>query len=288
MFSQSFDDEEMRTEESVVKIFLLCLSALIVLALPGVASADTFTFIAPPSRNEPTGPGSGPNQVDLDHHRAYSWSLGNRDSNGRTVNLNGQQITSATLTFSSMRNWDANANRLFIHLIDVANGGTLQSSSGGVGTIRYVQDATGVPVTDIRDYFGTRMQNGQSVSTGNGLVNNGVGDTSLTSQSFSQTGSPNGANPLGAGWSFANGNYTYTFTQAQLQVLSAYFLNGNNFAFGFDSDCHFWNNGITFTMNTGATPTPEPATMALLGTGLAGLYYRRRRQQRKTQEEDAA
>lgn len=273
-----------------MKRTLLSLAALIIFALPSVALADTFTFMAPPTVGEATGPGSGPNQVDLDHHNAYTWRFGSTDSNGHTVNLANQQITSATLTFKSIQNWDSNSNRLFIHLLNTAltNGGTLQNSSGGVGTIRYVNDVSTSqsPVTSISDYFQTTIVNGQSVSTGNALVGAGTGDSFLTSQAFRDTSAAppaTGQYALGAGWTYANGNYTYTFTAAQLQILSAFFANGNDIAFGLDSDCHYWNNGIVFNMNTQGTPVPEPATMVLLGTGLAGVAakMRKRRQAAK-------
>jgi hypothetical protein len=54
-------------------------------------------------------------------------------------------------------------------------------------------------------------------------------------------------------------------------------MNGGDIAFGLDPDCHFWNDGIVFSFTTAATPTPEPASLALLATGLAGLYYNRKR-----------
>jgi len=239
-----------------MKKIILSLAALVFLGLPTIASADTFTFNAPATA--PNAGSGGPNQFDLDHHNAYTWKINGPDANGKTINLSGKTITGATLTFRNISNWDTTANMLFVHLLDTAK-------NNGVASFQDAP-ASQVPVTDINDDFaGTRYAN-------NPLVASGTANTSLFNQSFAYT---NGRNYTQVP------NFTYTFTANQLSTLSAYFLNGNDFAFGFDPDCHYWNNGITFGMTTtnNTTPTPEPATMTLLGTGLAGLLYRRRRRQ---------
>jgi hypothetical protein len=52
--------------------------------------------------------------------------------------------------------------------------------------------------------------------------------------------------------------YTYTFTATQLAALTTYISNGDDVAFGFDPECHFFNDGITFAMTF--TPVPEMAS----------------------------
>jgi hypothetical protein len=234
----------MEGRRNVRKLFLL-FAAVVVIALPAVASADTITFQAPiTAPNQGSG---GPRQVDLDHHSAYTWKIGG-------VNLAGKTITSATITFRNISNWDRNPNMLFLHLLDTARNGGISSFT----------DASGVPVpsSQIQDNFAGSLFNS------NPLVAPGTGNTFLASQSFTMTPT----------------NFVYTFTANQLQILSTYFLNGGDIAFGFDPDCHFWNDGIVFSFTTTPNAVPEPTTLALLGTGLAGLYYnRRRKKQQKAQ-----
>jgi hypothetical protein len=183
---------------------------------------------------------------DLDHHSVYTWRVDN-------VNLNGKTITGARLTFKNIANWDNNTNRLFVHLLDTAK-------ASGVNSFIDDPNPNNTNVSIIDDFVNTRYHN-QS----NWLVANGTADTYLTSRSFTTTPT----------------NFVYNFTAAQLTALMTYISNDGRFALGFDPDCHFFNDGITFEIfTTNAATVPEPATIALLGTGLAGLYARRRRQQK--------
>lgn len=224
-----------------MKKILFSLSVLFVLCLSSTAKADTLTFT--------------PNPVDLndlDHHKAYTWKVSG-------VNLQGKQITGARLSIKNIANWDANPNRLFIHLLDNAK-------YSGVASFTDDADSNNNAGDIVDDFANTRYHN-----RSDWLVASGTADTFLTDRSFTMTPT----------------NFVYNFTASQLQALFTYISNGGNFALGFDPDCHFFNDGVTFEIFTANNPAsvPEPATLALLGTGLAGLYARRRRQQ---QARDAA
>lgn len=157
---------------------------------------------------------------DLDHHSVYTWRIDN-------INLDGGTITGASLSFANIANWDSNVNVLHMWLLDTAR-------AGGVSS--FIDDPTNtIPVTDLTDDFrSTRFH-----SDPNWLVANGTAQTFLADQSFTTT----------------PGTYTLNFNAAQLDSLRQYIANGNNVALGIDPDCHFFNDGVTFSMNV--TPVPE-------------------------------
>jgi len=197
-----------------MKFFTPKVSALSLVALVGTffaaqASAAMVTYQPTPA-----------DLNDLDHHSVYTWRIDN-------VSLQGGTISSASLTFKNIANWDTNANVLHLWLLDTAK-------LGGVGS--FIDDKTNsVPVSDLTDDF----SNTRFHSDPNWLVANGTSKIFLKDQSFTTT----------------PGTFTLNFNAAQLDVLRTYINNGNNLAFGIDPDCHFWNDGVSFTMNI--TPVPE-------------------------------
>ena len=110
--------------------------------------------------------------------------------------------------------------------------------------------------------------------SGAGTVIDGVSVPNYQNGTFTPPSAPNQPQTV-----------TYNFTAAQLAVLNSYIGGGDaaRIAFGFDSDCHFYNDGIQFTMSATPPPppVPEPAT-TLMGVAcmvpiLGSILGRRRK-----------
>ena len=193
-----------------MKFSALATSLLALSLSAGVAWSDTLTYQPTPV-----------DLYDLDHGRAYSWGL---DIDfGCDPSL--VEITSITLSFDNIRNWNSGSNVLYTRMLDTAADGV---------TIYYDGSGSG-------DYFADK---------GTELV--------------TYTNLPNTPQDI-----------EYSFTAAQIAAFYGYVCEGGDMALTFDPDCHFYNDGITFSVTYGLIP--EPGTMILLGIGGIGIIIRRHR-----------
>jgi hypothetical protein len=183
---------------------------------------------------------------DLDHHYAYSWGI-------NWTLPSDQKIVSAEIKFKQIYDWKVETDNLYIHLLDKARTGVdswLENPNDNV----------------YADFFNSPTVN---------LNASGIGQGSQYS-SVSQIKIDQWSDPQGADWRGTHAkDVTIAFDASEIAKLTEYIKNDNRFALGFDPDCHYYNQGVSFVIKTAKVPDGG-ATAVLLGLAMAGMAAVRR------------
>lgn len=178
---------------------------------------------------------------DLDHNEFFTWGL-------NWSVPQGEVISGAQISFSQIWDWRVEPDSLFVHLLDTAPLG----------------------VNSWTDYEGGGDFFTSSLFNSLGIAQIKLGEWS----------DPFGGDPKKAQ------NVTFVFNAAQLTALQGYLNTAGsagwgNFGFGFDPDCHYYNNGVSFQITTTTrrtTAVPEGgSTFALLVLTVAGIAFLHRK-----------
>jgi hypothetical protein len=265
----------------------------LVLAAPLAASAGVVNYYFTPGSTGCTGAttlASCSNQTNigaLDEHYVYTWRISDPA-------LKGQNITSLTLTFKDLYNWDTGINGLFVHLLQNSNmpgtnnpgftdnTGTVQGVGpcGATNCVSQYQDVS----TDLSDFtpFDDLVNPSSNSDDSSWLIPSTVvsstSDKLLTTTSFGAqgqndistgAGDPAPVGSLPAGWTATSDGpvacptgpqcsnllYTYTFTFNNASTLNSFISDDGLFAIGLDADCHYFNNGIVLSLQTSGLST---------------------------------
>lgn len=196
-------------------------------------------------------------QFDFSHGRFYTWNI-------QLGALANETITGAKIEFFQINNINIEPNALYVNLLD--------------------DDAAPTGVTPTRMQTGTTTtasQYADGTGTGNDLA--GWSSSQLLGTYVDHFNPVTFTRADGSTYTrMANNaeNFTMEFNQANIDLLNQYLQNGQDFALGFDSDCHYLETGIKLTLLTSPKPSPQVpdggSTLALLGGALLAMGGLRR------------
>lgn len=244
---------------TIMKVLLATfVCALLVCALCA-AQADTFNF----STN-----GLG----DLDHNSYYSWGI-----NTSTLEANllqGYTIQSATLYIDNINNWTKETtDRLYIRLLDNPAIGVKTWSDNQTTYDQWKWVSGDSNHMKMSTYGTTRPLIQYYDGSYHDYYHDGDGSYGDPSKS---------PHPAGTNLVYSFGNLTYN-GKSLLQYLNDFATDGK-VGFGFDPDCHYFNDGVRFEITTCKNPVPgravpEPISVFLgtLGMGTIAAVRRIRR-----------